>query len=72
MKSLNTKLALSALGIALMATPAFAQPHRQLSPRVLYNYQVPAGDPSSGYPNPVARGGSAEQYQSGAMFNLGR
>jgi hypothetical protein len=30
MKSLNTKLLLSALGIALLATPAFAQrPHGQ-------------------------------------------
>jgi hypothetical protein len=30
MKSINTKLILSALGIALLATPAFAQkPHRQ-------------------------------------------
>jgi hypothetical protein len=30
MKSINTKLILSALGIALLASPAFAQkPHRQ-------------------------------------------
>jgi hypothetical protein len=32
MKSINTKLILSALGIALLATPAFAQSsHRQVS-----------------------------------------
>ncbi len=35
MKTLNTKLVLSALGIALLATPAFAQkPHRQAAHQV--------------------------------------
>lgn len=73
MKSLNSKLLLSFVGLALLATPALAQRrHWQDAPRGLYNYQVPAGDPSSGYPNPVARSGSAEQAQSGAAFDLGR
>jgi uncharacterized protein YdeI (BOF family) len=70
MKALNTKLVLSALGIALLATPAFAQQsQRQSSPQAPYNYQTGNSD---GYPNPVARSGSAEQAQSGAAFNLGR
>lgn len=72
MKSLNTKLLLSALGIALLATPALAQrPHRQPSPQALYNYQAPASDLTGTYPNPVARSGSAEQVQSGAAFDRG-
>jgi len=73
MKSLNTKLVLSAIGIALLATPAFAQrPQRQPSPRALYDYQVvPAGNPTRSYPNPVAHTGTAEQVQSGAAFDLG-
>ena len=74
MKSLNAKLLLSALGIALLATPALAQHRdRRDPPRPLYNYdQGPAGVPSSGYPNPVARSGSAAQVQSGAAFDLSR
>jgi hypothetical protein len=72
MKTLNTKLVLSALGIALLATPAFAQQsQRQASPQAPFNYQTPGSNPD-GYPNPVARSGSAEQVQSGAAFNLGR
>lgn len=72
MKSLNTKLVLSALGIALLATPAFAQrQHWQPSNQGLYDYQG-AGNQVGTYPNPVARSGSAEQVQSGAAFDLGR
>jgi hypothetical protein len=54
MKSLNTKLVLSALGIALLATPAFAQkPTRQVSQEQSTQYQVQAqpyhnGDTVSG------------------------
>jgi hypothetical protein len=73
MKALNTKLILSALGIALVATPALAQrSHRQQSTQGLYNYQAPMGGPIGTYPNPVARTGSAAQVQSGAAFNLDR
>jgi hypothetical protein len=73
MKNLNTKLVLSALGIALLATPAFAKPqHWQPSRQGLYNYQDPATNPVGTYPNPVARSGSAEAVQSGAEFNLDR
>jgi hypothetical protein len=72
MKSLNTKLVLSVVGIAMLATPAFAQqPYRHHTRGTLYNYQVPVADPSGTYPNPVARSGSAESVQSGAAFNTG-
>jgi len=73
MKSLNTKLVLSALGIALLVTPAFAQRHHwQPSRQGLYNYEAPANDPVGTYPNPVARSGSAANVHSGAAFNLDR
>lgn len=81
MTSLNARLALSAVSIALVATPAFAErPHHRPSPRALYDYQrnahgtfsfaeVPLG---TGYPNPVTHSGSAEQDQSGAALDLDR
>ncbi|MGH6671511.1 MAG: hypothetical protein ACRECE_05410 [Xanthobacteraceae bacterium] len=73
MKSLNIKLLLSAVGIALLATPALAQHrYRQNSSRTLYDYNVQASNFGSGYPNPVARSGSASQAQSGAFFDLDR
>jgi len=84
MTSLNARLVLSALSIALLATPAFAQRlHHRPSPRAVYDYQrnangfssfaeVPPGDLSTGYPNPVTHSGSAEQVQSGAAFDLDR
>ena len=68
MKSLNTKLLLSALGIALLATPAFAQrPYRHAPAQSLYNYQNPGV-----YPNGASRSGSAESVESGAEFNVQR
>ena len=73
MKSLSTKLLLSAVGLALLATPAFAQrPERQHSPRALYNYQDPQPNTVGVYPNGTARSGSAESVDSGAAFNLQR
>jgi hypothetical protein len=45
MKSLNTKLALSALGVALLATPAFAQkPHHHRAPQLQTQFQNPRSD----------------------------
>jgi hypothetical protein len=71
MKSLNTKLILTALGIAMLATPAFAQgSYRHHASRPLYN-QAPVADPAGTYPNPVGVSGSAESVQSGAAFNTG-
>jgi hypothetical protein len=73
MKSLNTKLILSAVGIAMLATPAFAQGwQRQESPRSLYNYQDPQPNTVGVYPNGAIRSGSAESVESGAEFNLQR
>ena len=67
MKSLNTKLLLSALGIALLATPAFAQrPYRHAWVQSQYGYQNPVGV----YPNGATRSGSAESVESGAEFNV--
>jgi hypothetical protein len=68
---LTTKLFLSAVGIALLATPALAQEsYRHSSSRNLYNYQT--NDPAGVYPNGASRSGSAESVQSGAEFNTMR
>jgi hypothetical protein len=84
MTSLNARVVLSAVSIAFLATPAFAQGlHHRPSPRALYDYrgnpngassfaEVSPGYPATGYPNPVPRSGSAEQLQSGAAFDLDR
>jgi hypothetical protein len=66
MNSLSTKLAFSALIVATLATPAFAQRlHRQPPTQDYYGSQV------EHYPNGAARTGTADSYQSGAMFNNG-
>jgi hypothetical protein len=77
MKNLNTKLVLSALGMVLIAAPAFAQQsYRHRSPHYsgyqAYDYQAPMADPAGTYPNPVIRSGSGESVQSGAAFDEGR
>jgi hypothetical protein len=65
MKSLASKLLLSALAVAVLATPALAQRPHRLAPGQRANvYSVPT------YPNPVTRSGSAESVESGAAFNL--
>ena len=64
MNSLATKLAFSALVVATLATPAFAQ-RLSRQPQDYYGSQV------LHYPNGGARTGTAESYQSGAMFNQG-
>lgn len=64
MNSLATKLAFSALVVATLATPAFAQ-RLSRQPQDYYNSQV------EHYPNGAARTGTAKSYQSGAMFNQG-
>jgi len=69
MKSLNMKLALSAVAVAMLATPAFAaRSHQQVSQRPTYDtYQ---GSQVETYPNGAARTGTAESVQSGAEFNV--
>jgi hypothetical protein len=70
MKSMNTKLVLSALGLALLATPAFAQKphHRIANPETMQTQNDPVGV----YPNPVGRSGSEESVQSGSAIGLDR
>jgi hypothetical protein len=70
MKSLNTKLVLSALGVALLATPALADQVRPVTGQTIYNPKYP-NRYASQYPNPQIRSGSAESVESGAEFNLG-
>ena len=77
MKSLNMKLALSALAVATLATPAFAQRQHQ---RVQYDHlqdyagsSAYQGGPALHYPDFGAdRTGSLESQESGAQFSLGR
>ena len=64
MKSFTSKLLLSAMAVAIVATPALAQrPHR---PAPLQQQVNPVGT----YPNPVTRSGSEQSIQSGAAFNV--
>ena len=77
MKSLNTKLVLSAFGLALLATPAFAQTPApvQKPQHQSYRQQRPLEDysvtPQVGtYPNGAIRSGSEENRESGAEDNL--
>jgi hypothetical protein len=72
MASLNAKLVLSAVSIALLATPALAQRLYHRGPRAAYDYRLPPGDPPAVYPNPEVRTGSAAQAESGAAFDLHR
>jgi len=60
MKSLNSKLVLSALGIALLATPAFAQ-------KPTYRQQATTQYPQykETYPNPQVHSGSALSREMG-------
>jgi hypothetical protein len=68
MKSMNSKLVLSAIAIALLATSAFAQPAHRVGAHPAQFYNSLGGT----YPNPVARSGSEESVESGAAFNVDR
>jgi len=73
MNSLSTKLAFSALVVAALATPAFAQGHhsrRQMQEGYAGSAAIQQSEPLH-YPNGAAKTGTAESYQDGAMFNLG-
>ena len=75
MKSLSTKLILSALGVALLATPAFAAKHHQASYQGLQNSVAGAPTPTTDvgtYPNGATRTGSAYSRESGADDNVVR
>jgi hypothetical protein len=71
MKSLNMKLALSAVAIAMLATPALAARSRE---HVIQRptYDTMQSGQFETYPNGAARTGTAASVQSGAEFNLQR
>ena len=70
MKTINAKLALSALALALLATPAFAA-KRHPAYHGLQNSTVGSAPTNVGtYPNGATRGGSAYSVESGAADNL--
>jgi hypothetical protein len=69
MKSLNMKLALAAVGIAMLSSPAFAQrPHHPSQQQMENSANAP--DNVGTYPNGAQRSGSAESYESGAESNV--
>ncbi len=69
MHSTKLKLTFSALGLALLATPALAQRPLHLPYRDSVQQQ---SYPGGSYPNPVTRSGSAASQESGAAFNVDR
>jgi hypothetical protein len=71
MKSLNMKLAFSALAIAMLATPALAKTHHQARDGQDYVGSASVQPAPEHYPNGGSRSGTAESVQSGAEFNLG-
>jgi hypothetical protein len=64
MKSFNTKLALAAVAVAIVATPALAQTQRYQN-----SYQAQSAEH---YPNGSLKGGAQSDYDSGAEFNQGQ
>jgi len=77
MKSLNLKLALTAIAVATLATPAFAQrQHQRVQNDQLQDYagsETYQSSPALHYPDfSAGRTGSLESQESGALFNLGR
>ncbi len=75
MKLFHAKLALAAIGIALVATPALAQRPHHWTQNQAPQYRDQVNDagygPNFGYPNPITRSGSAASRDSGAEFDLG-
>jgi hypothetical protein len=72
MKSLNTKLALAVVAVAVLASPAFAaSSHQQTAQQPDYatNGTFQRGQFYT-YPNGATKTGSAENVESGAEFNL--
>jgi hypothetical protein len=71
MKSFNTKLALSAVAIAMLATPALAaRSHARVTERPVYDTTQSVQQQVGTYPNGAAKTGTAENAESGAEFNL--
>ena len=71
MNSLNTKLAFSALVVAMLAIPALAARSRgHADPRPTYDIIQGGQQQVATYPNGAPKTGSADSVQSGAEFNL--
>jgi hypothetical protein len=79
MKSLNTKLALSAVAVAMLATPALAQGSRHYQTASQHQLQDSANqdtwsnnqaNPVGTYPNGALRSGSVYSRESGADENV--
>jgi hypothetical protein len=77
MKSLNTKLALSALAVAVLATPALAASKHQPQVQSYQSYEGlqnstvdPAYSSVGVYPNGAIRSGSVYSRESGADDNV--
>jgi hypothetical protein len=71
MKSFNMSLALTALAVAMLATPALAKTHRQSTDLQDYAGSASVQPMPVHYPNGGLASGSAEAVQSGAEFNQG-
>jgi hypothetical protein len=67
MHSLNTKIFLAALGVAVLATPALAQTRH----RKAQDSNAIQSAPVEHYPNGAQKTGSAANRDSGAEFNVG-
>lgn len=65
MKLFNTKLALAAVAVAIVATPALAQRQSYQD----YSYQAQS---AQHYPNGSLKGGAQSDFDSGAEFNQGQ
>ena len=71
MKSFNTKLALTAMAVAMLATPALAaRSHARVSERPIYDTTQSAQQQIGTYPNGAPKTGTADNVESGAEFNL--
>jgi hypothetical protein len=73
MKSLKMRLMLSAVGVALLATPALAQkPHHQTARQqeIQSQYNNRPDSYVGTYPNDGIRSGTAASHESGAEDNL--
>ena len=72
MKSINTKLALSALAVAMLATPALAQGSRHVArqPQLQDSWSSSQANPAGTYPNGASRSGSVYSRESGADDNV--
>ena len=71
MKSINTRLLMSAVAVAILVTPALAATRKQdPAQRPLYNAMQPGQVETYSYPNGAAKTGTADNVESGAVFNL--